>query len=130
MEDEFYAVLKLITNEEIVSKVLVCEEEDRTLLLLESPIIISQIQLKHIGASALKVEPWIKMSKETLFIVDMERVITISEIQDEEIISVYEKYLKDKDKLSKKIKATPNMGYISSIHEARKSLEKIFKQSN
>lgn len=130
MEDEFYAVLKLITNEEIVSKVLVCEEEERTLLLLESPIMINQIMLKSMGASALKVEPWIKMTKETMFVIDMDKVITISEIKDDEIIFVYEKYLKDRDKLSKKIKATPNMGYIASINEARKSLEKIFRDSN
>ena len=41
-----------------------------------------------------------------------------------------EKYIRDLSKTSNKSKVSPNMGYISSISEARISLEKLYNNSN
>jgi len=39
-KDEFYAAIKLVSGEEVFAKVTPCEEETRTLLLLESPLYL------------------------------------------------------------------------------------------
>ena len=38
MEEDFYAIIKLISGEEILSKVCPCDEDDRIVLILDNPI--------------------------------------------------------------------------------------------
>ena len=129
MSEEFYAIIKLISSEEIFSKVCSCDEEDRTILILEDPVIIETITIQKYSVEGYKINPWIKFTDETTFLIDMEKVVTISEVKDQDIISVYEKFVRTKIKPKKKNKrnVSPNMGYISSISEARISLEKLYK---
>ena len=49
MEEEFFAVIKLISGEEIFSKVCPCEEDERTLLILENPVTVETVNLKQFG---------------------------------------------------------------------------------
>jgi hypothetical protein len=46
IEDDFYATVKLKSGEEIFAKIAASEEEDRTLLLVSNPIIVSEIKGK------------------------------------------------------------------------------------
>ena len=51
MEDDFYATIKFKSGEEIFALVGYSEEEDRTFLLLESPITIQKVKKKKIEHS-------------------------------------------------------------------------------
>jgi len=128
MEEEFYAVIKLISGEEIFSKVCPCEEEDRTILLLDNPVTIETFNVKQMGVSGIKINPWIKYTDDTMFVMNMDRIITISEVTDEDMLFMYNKYLNKKNKkphLDKK--PSERMGYLKSISEARISLEKLYR---
>ena len=129
-EEEFYASMKMVSGEEVFSKVCPCEEENRTILILDNPVIMETITIKQLGVTALKVVPWMKFTDDTMFIVDLDKIITMTEINDDSIIKIYEKYIRDLSKTSNKSKVSPNMGYISSISEARISLEKLYNNSN
>ena len=129
MNEEFYATIKLISGEEIFAQVTPCEEEDRTLLILDTPVIFESITIKHMGVSAMKVEPWISMGDDSMILIDMNKVITINEVKDEQILCIYNKYLRDKDRDSNQTKVNENMGFLASIAEARVSLEKLYKSS-
>tara|TARA_B100000073_G_scaffold203124_1_gene168414 strand:+ start:2630 stop:3046 length:417 start_codon:yes stop_codon:yes gene_type:complete len=130
MEEEFYAVIKLISGEEIFSKVCPCEEEDRTILLLDNPVTIETFNMRQMGVSGLKINPWIKYTDDSMFVMDMDRVITMSEVTDEDMLFMYAKYLKKKHKKPNvSNKPSESMGYLKSITEARVSLEKIFNES-
>jgi hypothetical protein len=111
MEEEFYAAIKLVSGEEIFSKVCPCQEETRTLLILDNPVIMETISIKQLGVNGLKLHPWMRLSNDSMFIIDMEKVITITEVVDQSVI------------------VTPNMGYVSSVDEARVSLEKIYRHN-
>lgn len=126
MSEEFYAVIKLISSEEIFSKVSYCDEGDRTILILESPVVIDSITIQKFSMEGYKINPWIKFTDETAFLLDMEKVITISEVRDSDMIKMYEKFIKTKIRKQNKRNVSPNMGYISSISEARISLEKLY----
>lgn len=56
IEDDFYATIKLVSGEEIFARVAASEEEDRTVLLLSSPITIGEIK-NRMGVIGYKVEP-------------------------------------------------------------------------
>ena len=129
MKEEFYATIKLISGEEIFAQVTPCEEENRTLLILDTPVIFESIMIKHMGVNAMKVEPWIALSDDSMVIIDMNKVITISEVKNEQILCIYSKYLRDKDRDSNQTKVNHDMGFLSSVPEARVNLEKLYKSS-
>ena len=130
IEDDFFATIKLKTGEEIFAKVAASNEDDRIMLILHSPIIIEPIRGKS-GTIGYKVEPWLKTTKDDIFLVDMDNIITLSESNDIEMIMMYERYVRDvEDDKESKSKISRKMGYISSVNEAKVILEKIFKNSN
>jgi hypothetical protein len=130
MNEEFYAVIKLISGEEIFSKVCSFDENDETMLLLDSPIVIEKVFAPKIGAAVAKVNPWIKLSEDEMFLISLDKVITITESKDQELIQIFKRYNREKNKRNNRSELTPNMGYVSSITEARLSLEKIYKSNS
>ena len=127
-EDDFYATIKLKSGEEIFALVGYSEEEDRIFLLLESPITIEKIRNRG-GVQGFRVEPWLKTSKEELFIINMDDVLTISESKDLETIAMHETFSRQYDDYNQEKKLNRKMGYISTIKEAKKSLEKLYNKS-
>ena len=81
IEDDFYASIKLKSGEEVFARVAASEEEDRTMLILHTPVMFSEIKNKG-GLVGYKVEPWLKTTREDMFIVNMDNVITMSESSD------------------------------------------------
>ena len=128
MEDDFYATIKFKSGEEIFAKVAYSEEEDRTFLLLESPITIEKIRNRG-GVQGFRVEPWLKTSKEDLFVINLDDVLTLTESHDLETIAMHETFSKQYDKFNTEKKLNRKMGYISTIKEAKKSLENLYNNS-
>ena len=134
MEEDFYASIKIVTGEELFAKVSVCEEEGRTLLLLSNPVILDEVKVKKPGgrtaAIGYKVEPWLKTASDDMFILNMDRVVTLSESDNAEIINIYHQFLRDEEcsvnPHSSRSALNREMGYISSVGEAKAVLEKIF----
>ena len=135
MSDKFLAVVKLKTGEEVVAKIGTIPETD--LIELDSPaMIVNSAFNRKPGLSILKIEPWIKTGREKTYIVEMSNIITTCEVLDKDVIKTYEKFVKvyynddlEEPPKLKRPKMTKEMGYISSVKEARTSLEKIFKNS-
>ena len=133
MSDKFLAVVKLKTGEEVIAKVEIAPELD--VLSLDSPAMVGHSSFtRKPGISIIKIEPWIKTGREKTYIVEMSNIITICEISDKDVITAYNKFVKayyqTEISLKKpKPKMTKEMGYISNVKDARKSLENIFKNS-
>ena len=125
MENEFYAAIKLVSGEEVFALVSSTEEDDRTLLLLENPVIIEPIVSRTQGMTGYKVKPWMCLPDDDIYIIDMNKVITMTEVSDKQIIRIYEKYNKD----SSQVTLEKGMGFISKVDEARKVLEKIYNSN-
>lgn len=129
IEDDFYATLKLKSGEEIFAKVAATEEEDRTLLLVSNPIIVSELK-GRMGTMGYKLEPWLKTTTEDMFILNMDDILTMSESSDMQMIYLYQSYVRQSDKSkNKETKLNKEMGYISSVDDAKEILEKLFKNS-
>ena len=123
IEDDFYATIKFKSGEEIFAKVAASEEENRTMLIIHHPIIIGEIRGKS-GIVGYKVEPWLKTSKEDMFIINMENIPTLSESSDMEMILMYKRYLKDTENDRKNnSKINRRMGYLGNVEETKLSLE-------
>ena len=127
MEDDFYATIKFKSGEEIYAKVAASEEDDRTMLIISHPITVCEIKAKA-GIVGYKVEPWLKTTKEDMFIMNMDNVMTLSESKDMEMIMMYQNFLRDSERDNpNESKLNRRMGYIATVNAARENLEKIFK---
>jgi hypothetical protein len=129
IEDDFYATVKLKTGEEIFAKVAASEEDDRTMVIVFSPIIVSEIKGRK-GIVGYKLEPWLKTTTEDMFIINLDDILTLSESFDIEMISLYQSYIREYDKTRKnQSKISRKMGYISNVNDAKEILEKLYKNS-
>ncbi len=130
IEEDFYCTVKLKTGEELFAKVAASEEEDRTFLIVSSPIIVSEVK-NRAGTVGYKLEPWLKTTTEDMFIINMEDVITLSESFDIEMINMYQNYVREssKKKNNNESKLSRKMGYISNVNDAKEILEKLYKKS-
>ena len=133
MSNKFLAVVKLNTGEEVIANIEPSPEFDA--ISLDRPAMIAHSSFsRKPGLSILKIEPWIKTGREKTYIVEMSNIITTCEIIDKEVITAYNQFVKayyetEVPKLKPKPKMTKEMGYISNVKDARKSLENIFKNS-
>ena len=129
IEDDFYATIKLKSGEEVFAKVAASEEEDRTMLIIHSPVTVMEIKNKG-GLVGYKVEPWLKTTRDDMFIINMDNVMTLSESSDMEMIMMYQHYLRDAHRTEHEHKLNRRMGYISNVKDAKENLEKMFKLNN
>ncbi len=131
MGEEFYCVLKLVSGEEIFSLISVDENEDDTLIILQNPVTMKLTQIQ--SGTALKVKPWMTMTNDDMFIIHLDKVITMTECKDKKLIDLYNHYLKDDDESvyvpGGKVNVSKEMGYVSSVEESRKKLENLFKRN-
>jgi hypothetical protein len=98
-------------------------------LIVTHPITVSEYKNK-IGQFGYKVEPWLKTTTEDMFIINLNDIITMSESSNIEMIMMYQSYVRQCDKLkSNESKLNRKMGYISNIDDAKKSLEKLYKNN-
>jgi hypothetical protein len=129
IEEDFYATVKLKSGEEIFAKVAPSEEDNRTLLIISNPIVISEVK-NRMGIYGYKFEPWLKTTTEDMFIINLSDVLTLSESFDIEMISLYQSYIRQLDKTnSNQSKISKKMGYIANVNDAKELLEKLFKSS-
>ena len=131
MGEEFYAIIKLVSGEEIMSVVMPDENNEETLLILQNPVIMKMYQ-NGVG-HYIKVKPWMELNDEDMHIIKLDKIITMTETTNEKLIAVYNNYISDEKETIKiasadgKVKPDANMGYLTSVDQARKNLENLFK---
>ena len=127
IEDDFYATIKFKSGEEIFAKVAASEEIDRTILLVSNPIMVNEVQGKK-GVMGYRIEPWLKTTKEDMFMIDLSDILTMSESSEVEMISMYQRWLRDTSKIKNdEPKLSRKMGYIANVNDAKDILEKLYK---
>lgn len=132
MEEEFYATVKLSTGEELISKVCYMTDEDS--LLLENPLLVEKVTQKKSGKTiqGFSLKEWIASSYEDMFIIKMEQVVTVSEL-DERIKSYYVMNVNNMNsefyEETKPKDISKEMGYLGSVEETKKKLESLFNNS-
>lgn len=131
MEEEFYATIKLSSGEEIISKVCYMTDEDS--LLLNNPLLVEKVTTKRLGKNieGFSLKEWISSSYDDMFIIEMNSVVTISEL-DERITAYYimnVNNLENDDEEPSNNTLSKEMGYLGSVEDTKKKLETLFNKS-
>lgn len=129
-EKEFPGMIKLVSGEEIIGNVLVCEQENG--YVVQNPFSVEEHIIETPAGEMVKVElrPWAKFSKEEIFFVEKEKIITVYEA-DERILKIYDRTLRKyfMGEVSNKVDLDEEMGFKTKVKDARESLEQLFKDS-
>ena len=127
MGDEYHAVLKLVTGEEIFALVSVDENDGDPIIMLSNPVVMKMLYSP--AGQYVKIRPWLELPTEDLFLLKYDKIITMSEISDKQMIHFYNKYLNEDDidiELDGKVTLNNKMGLLTTVEDARQSLERIF----
>ena len=132
MGEEFYSIIKLVSGEEIFSLISVDDSGDDAIIILQNPIIMKMFT--NNSGSHIKVKPWIELSEEDFFMIKSDKIITMTESRDERLIQIYNDFIVDEEIIeihssNGYTKPSTNMGYISSVKDARKKLESLFNKN-
>ncbi len=125
--DEFVATVKLVSGEEILTKVIVDYSSEEEQIIIDNPVVCSEVRTP--GANVplgYKFEPWIKMTEEDVFVLNLDKIITLSEIKDDLVIKTYENIIEGGFKRQHP-DLDRSMGYINDVDSARKIIEKLYK---
>ena len=135
MGSDFHATIKLITGEEIFALVTVDNTEEDPVIIMQSPVIMKVLSTGR--GQMMKIRPWLEVPGDDIYIIKYDRIITMSEVKDKMIISMYQTYCDEGDfdfgefineePLNHEV--TKKMGYISNVEDARKKLEDLFKDT-
>ncbi len=130
MEEEFYATIKLSSGEEIVSKVCYMTDEDS--LVLDNPFLVEKVTQKRLGkvVEGFSLKEWISSSYDDMFIIKMDQVVTISEL-DERVVEYYILKLENlnAENTEQRNDFSREMGYLGSVEDTKKKLETLFNKS-
>ena len=134
---DFYATIKLVTGEEIFALVSVDNSEDEPVIIMQNPVIMKVLSTGR--GQMMKIRPWLEVPGDDVYIIKYDRIITMSEVKDKMIVSMYQTYCQEGDfdfgefineeTSNKTHEVTKQMGYISSVEDARKKLEDLFKDT-
>ena len=136
MEEEFLATIKLVTGEEIVSKLSYMPVDDS--LVLENPMEVTYIdqQKRAARVTGFSLTDWIHSTFDHMFVLPKQHVITMTEVEDTRI----EKYYNDnvqrcitqlatfRETVEPK-KFSRKMGNLGSVTQTKKFLEDLFNKS-
>lgn len=129
MEEEFYCVIKLVSGEEIISLIYIDDNDGDPIIVAQSPLTMKLAQSPH--GAFIKVKPWMDLTDDDVFFIKSDKVITMTETKDQKLIDIYTDYISDDSTdvyhPSGQVNITSDMGYISTVGEARNKLENIFK---
>ena len=128
MEDEFYGVIKLITGEEIFGLVSIDENDGDPVIMLQSPVIMKVFN--NPTGQYVKIKPWLEIPEEDIFLLKYDKIITMTEVKNEQMIQFYDRYLSDDDfdfEIDGRVNLSDHMGLLSTVEDARKKLEDIYK---
>ena len=80
----------------------------------------------------VKIRPWLELPTEDLFLMKYDKIVTMSEVSDDQMIKFYNKYLNEDDidiEMDGKVSLNTKMGLLTTVEDARMSLENIFKRN-
>ena len=130
MGEEFHAIIKLVSGEEVFSLISVdSTNEENPIIIMQNPVVIKMVN--NPPAQYIKVKPWIELSEEDFHMITLDKVITMTESKDGKLIEIYNNFINDEPlelfSTDGCVKPDSRMGYISTVEDARKNLENLFK---
>lgn len=132
-EEEFEAVIKLISGDEIIGECLLSQEGEQSVLYISNPCAVEVIT--RIGDNGQKIQgvgvsKWMRFSEEEFYIIQEKDILSIAP-SSKEASAIYHMFLRSEENdndVDNKVEPDATMGYINSVAAERERLERLFKK--
>ena len=108
MGEEFVAVIKLISGEEILASVCVDETGEESIIIAHTPVTMKMIS----NGMYVKIKPWMELADDDMFVFRTDKIITMSEVKDQKVIKLYERYVEESNEEDDMTKLLPSSGEV------------------
>lgn len=138
-DEEFYGIVKLITGEDVIGKMIATIDDpdtsNKTFIYVQDPVEASIHNLKEDHkekrvVKGISFSKWMALSDEDFFIIPEEHIVSVGSLS-QDIMFYYKNWLNEQDPNytpeSTQLDVTEDMGRIATLKEAKKRLERIFK---
>ena len=136
MSEHFFATIKMITGEEVLSEIIVTEEHGVEFYVLKDPITIAENTsvdpIKGIAFSGLIPKKWMLYANDDMTVVHKQHVITMSEM-DKFGVEFYRKALiaaRVSTPIKRKVESTDHSGYLGKINDQRDLIKRMYESSH
>ena len=106
MGEEFVAVIKLVSGEEILASVCVDETGEEPIIIAHTPVTMKMIN----NGMYVKIKPWMDLADDDMFVFRTDKIITMSEVKDQKVIKIYERYVEEENEENDMNKILPAGG--------------------
>tara|TARA_B100001093_G_scaffold155722_1_gene148310 strand:- start:1798 stop:2250 length:453 start_codon:yes stop_codon:yes gene_type:complete len=139
-DEEFFGILKLISGEEIIGRIIVTDENGTTLAFIQDPALVHSYDTANSTgrpAVAVGLKRWMVFSNEDFYIVAEDKIMTVAPLSAE-ATQMYNFFVKQEmgpaknevkltDEISEPSELNYKQGFIGTVEEYRKKLEDLFK---
>ena len=105
------------------------ENDGDAIIMLQSPVVMKMMH--NPTGEYVKIRPWLEIPTDDLYLINYDRIVTMSEINDKQTIHFYERYLNESEdndlEFDGRVKLNTRLGLVSTVEEARRNLEKIYQ---
>ena len=131
---ETFAIIKLVSGEELFAQVEEFYDQQTKSLLLIDPCVMKEIPYRRSGASIFKVDAWMKLADDSIYCLELKHVMCYQRCHDPHLIRTYRKWTRainnePEEIVKSKVGVSTSMGYVSSVETTRETLEKLYKES-
>ena len=95
MGEEFYSIIKLISGEEIFALISIDHDQEDPIVILQNPLVMKMINSPK--GSYIKVNRWIELSSDDIFMMRLDRILTMTESRDAKLIAIYDNFIEDNE---------------------------------
>lgn len=122
--------IKLVTGEELVCTVIeIIDNDSHTSVAIYNPLKISIRSTTRKSTSNIlyKFSPWLIVDKSDIHEINLNKIITICEVFDLEILYEYNKFFQKQLKEKPSRNSKKQLGFVGSVDDYKKSLEKLYR---
>lgn len=132
MKNQSLGAMKLITGEEIIGFVLDIDGtvESGFHILIKDPLKIEMNLSSNKIKTIYTFTPWFILSNEREHIIDSSRILAMNSVDDDDVRREYIRYfnmIERSERNTDEFKHNPDLGYIGSVKETQKKLERLYK---
>ena len=134
-DEEFHAVFKLLSGDEVLGKTILTEDNGGTLAFVQDPVCVEifnkDMKDENKVMRGMAFNKWMQLAEEEFYIIREKDIIAVASM-NKDVMIMYNAFItgteiSEERRKQAEIAIKNQQGYIRNIEDARKLFEKIYK---
>tara|TARA_B100001996_G_C18453530_1_gene513197 strand:+ start:119 stop:547 length:429 start_codon:yes stop_codon:yes gene_type:complete len=134
-DEEFHAVFKLLSGDEVLGKTILTEDNGETLAFVQDPVCVEifnkDMKDENKVMRGMAFNKWMQLAEEEFYIIREKDIIAVASM-NKDVMIMYNAFItgteiSEERRKQAEIAIKNQQGYIGNIEDARKLFEKIYK---